>query len=43
VTARAHILIVEDERGLVITLRDRLTREGYAVETAAEPDEALRW
>jgi two-component system, OmpR family, alkaline phosphatase synthesis response regulator PhoP len=42
VTARAHILIVEDERGLVITLRDRLTREGYAVETAAEPDEALR-
>ena len=38
---KASILIVEDERGLVITLRDRLTREGYAVETAAEPETAL--
>jgi hypothetical protein len=26
---KTQILIVEDERGLVITLRDRLTREGY--------------
>jgi two-component system, OmpR family, alkaline phosphatase synthesis response regulator PhoP len=34
-------LIVEDERGMVITLRDRLTREGYSVSTAAEPNEAL--
>jgi two-component system, OmpR family, alkaline phosphatase synthesis response regulator PhoP len=38
---KARILIVEDERGLVITLRDRLTREGYGVDTTADPDEAL--
>jgi two-component system alkaline phosphatase synthesis response regulator PhoP len=38
---KARILIVEDERGLVITLRDRLTREGYAVEVAGSPETAL--
>jgi two-component system, OmpR family, alkaline phosphatase synthesis response regulator PhoP len=38
---KAHILIVEDERGLVITLRDRLTREGYAVDSTGEPGEAV--
>jgi two-component system alkaline phosphatase synthesis response regulator PhoP len=38
---KARILIVEDERGLVITLRDRLGREGYAVETAGTPEDAL--
>jgi two-component system alkaline phosphatase synthesis response regulator PhoP len=38
---KARILIVEDERGLVITLRDRLTREGYAVEVAGTPEVAL--
>jgi two-component system alkaline phosphatase synthesis response regulator PhoP len=38
---KARILIVEDERGLVITLRDRLTREGYAVDTTGDPGEAL--
>ena len=38
---KARILIVEDERGLVITLRDRLTREGYAVEVAGTPEAAL--
>jgi two-component system alkaline phosphatase synthesis response regulator PhoP len=38
---KARVLIVEDERGLVIALRDRLTREGYAVDTAGTPDEAL--
>ncbi len=38
---KARILIVEDERGLVITLRDRLTREGYAVDTTGDPSEAL--
>jgi two-component system alkaline phosphatase synthesis response regulator PhoP len=38
---KAHILIVEDERGLVITLRDRLTREGYAVDVAGTPGDAL--
>jgi two-component system, OmpR family, alkaline phosphatase synthesis response regulator PhoP len=35
------ILIVEDERGLVITLRDRLTREGYAVDTTSDPGQAV--
>jgi two-component system alkaline phosphatase synthesis response regulator PhoP len=35
------ILIVEDERGLVITLRDRLTREGYAVDTTGDPGRAV--
>ena len=38
---KACILIVEDERGLVITLRDRLTREGYAVDVAGTADEGL--
>jgi two-component system alkaline phosphatase synthesis response regulator PhoP len=38
---KAHILIVEDERGLVITLRDRLTREGYAIDAVATPADAL--
>jgi two-component system alkaline phosphatase synthesis response regulator PhoP len=38
---KARILIVEDERGLVIALRDRLTREGYAVDTAGTAAEAL--
>jgi two-component system alkaline phosphatase synthesis response regulator PhoP len=31
-----RILLVEDEPGLVLTLRDRLTKEGYAVETSAD-------
>jgi DNA-binding response OmpR family regulator len=38
---KARILIVEDERALVITLRDRLTREGYGVDAAGTPQEAL--
>jgi two-component system alkaline phosphatase synthesis response regulator PhoP len=38
---KARILVVEDERGLVITLRDRLTREGYGVEVAGTPEAAL--
>jgi two-component system alkaline phosphatase synthesis response regulator PhoP len=38
---KARILIVEDERGLVITLRDRLTREGYGAEVAGTPEAAL--
>ena len=38
---KARILIVEDERALVITLRDRLTREGYAVDAAGTPGEAV--
>jgi two-component system alkaline phosphatase synthesis response regulator PhoP len=36
-----RILLVEDEPGLVLTLRDRLTREGYAVETSADGETGL--
>jgi two-component system alkaline phosphatase synthesis response regulator PhoP len=36
-----RLLLVEDEPGLVLTLRDRLTREGYAVETAADGESGL--
>ena len=36
-----RILLVEDEPGLVLTLRDRLTREGYGVETAADGETGL--
>jgi two-component system alkaline phosphatase synthesis response regulator PhoP len=36
-----RLLLVEDERGLVLTLTDRLTREGYAVETSADGESAL--
>ncbi len=37
-----RILIVEDEPGLRLTLGDRLRREGYIVETAADGDDGLR-
>ena len=30
------LLLVEDEKGLVVTLTDRLTREGYIVESASD-------
>ena len=30
------ILLIEDEPGIVVTLSDRLSREGYAVESAAD-------
>ena len=36
-----RILLVEDEPGLVLTLRDRLAREGYGVETAADGESGL--
>ena len=36
-----RILVVEDEESLVVTLRDRLTSEGYAVEVATNGDVAL--
>jgi two-component system, OmpR family, alkaline phosphatase synthesis response regulator PhoP len=36
-----RILLVEDEPGLVLTLRDRLTREGYAVDTAVDGESGL--
>jgi two-component system response regulator RegX3 len=38
----ARLLLVEDEPGLQLTLSDRLTAEGYAVETAADGDTAIR-
>ena len=36
-----RILLVEDEPGLVLTLTDRLTREGYAVESASDGESGL--
>lgn len=36
-----RILVVEDELGLVMTLSDRLTSEGYAVETAQDGELGL--
>ena len=36
-----RILLIEDEPGLVLTLTDRLAREGYAVESATDGDTGL--
>jgi two-component system alkaline phosphatase synthesis response regulator PhoP len=36
-----RILIVEDEESLVVTLRDRLMSEGYAVDAAGDGDTAV--
>ncbi len=36
-----RLLLVEDEPGLVLTLSDRLAREGYAVESAADGEHGL--
>jgi two-component system alkaline phosphatase synthesis response regulator PhoP len=36
-----RLLLVEDEPGLVLTLTDRLVREGYAVETSADGESGL--
>jgi DNA-binding response OmpR family regulator len=36
-----RLLLVEDEPGLVLTLRDRLTREGYSVDTSADGESGL--
>ncbi len=36
-----RLLLVEDEPGLVLTLRDRLTREGYALESCADGESGL--
>ena len=36
-----RLLLVEDEPGLVLTLTDRLTREGYAVDTTADGESGL--
>ena len=37
----SHILFVEDEPGLVLTLSDRLRSEGYSVEALYEGTEAV--
>ena len=37
-----RILLVEDEPGLVMTLTDRLQREGYAIETATDGESGLQ-
>ena len=36
-----RILLIEDEAGLVLTLTDRLAREGYAVEHASDGETGL--
>ena len=36
-----RLLLVEDEPGLVLTLRDRLIREGYAIETSIDGESGL--
>jgi two-component system alkaline phosphatase synthesis response regulator PhoP len=38
---RAHILLVEDEPGLVLTLSDRLRNEGYTVDAISNGTEAV--
>ena len=39
--AAGRLLLVEDEPGLQLTLSDRLTAEGYAVDTAGDGDAGL--
>jgi two-component system, OmpR family, alkaline phosphatase synthesis response regulator PhoP len=36
-----RVLLIEDESGLVLTLRDRLTREGYEVESSVDGEGGL--
>ena len=36
-----RILLIEDEPGLVLTLRDRLTKEGYSVEHSGDGESGL--
>src|SRR3954463_15436480 len=37
-----RILLIEDEPGLVLTLSDRLSKEGYAVEAARDGETGLQ-
>jgi len=39
--ALKRILLIEDEPGIVLTLTDRLTREGYAVDSAVDGESGL--
>src|SRR4249920_3016374 len=41
ITRVKRLLLIEDEPGLVLTLRDRLSREGYAIETSADGESGL--
>ena len=36
-----RILLIEDEAGIVLTLTDRLTREGYSVDSAVDGESGL--
>jgi two-component system alkaline phosphatase synthesis response regulator PhoP len=36
-----RILLIEDEAGIVLTLTDRLTREGYSVDSATDGESGL--
>jgi two-component system alkaline phosphatase synthesis response regulator PhoP len=36
-----RILLIEDEPGIVLTLTDRLTREGYSVDSAGDGESGL--
>jgi two-component system alkaline phosphatase synthesis response regulator PhoP len=36
-----RLLLIEDEPGLVLTLRDRLTREGYSLENCTDGESGL--
>lgn len=40
-THKMKILLIEDEEGLVMTLTDRLTSEGFEVESASDGDEGF--
>ena len=39
---KSRVLLVEDEPGLVLTLTDRLAKEGYAVAAAVDGEEGLK-
>ena len=39
--ADKRILLIEDEPGIVLTLTDRLTREGYSVDSATDGESGL--
>ena len=40
-TMHPHILLIEDEPGLVLTLSDRLCKEGYSVDALYDGNEAV--
>src|SRR2546422_9389243 len=39
---QGRVLVVDDEKAMVLALKGLLTKEGYHVETAASGEEALR-